>query len=516
MRLRGKKVRKEFLLLFMFGVFVFLASCGESTNEPEEYTVELPEIELPVVELPVIELPEIETLVIEPPPVPVQEISSRGQQIAYEFLRGFPSLFQPLGMRDENTGEFYVLVEGEWVEISNLMPAEIPMVFQSGVRDGLPDGSFTDTLGIFFGDTFYNARGDEITHAPFIRGNALAYDFQLMDLDGDGIPEVLIRFVARGTQTLDDGRSWGYQFYEPIILFRLSGIPHTIIREIPLPAQPHGHYYATFPNIYINNAGEKIIFIHSEGHITERKYTLTLEWEERANPLVQIYSDGTDCAAGWWSENGQHLAQFHPLTDMQNEFHEKMNTPLEPWQIAYAHLLWEYATRKLGDPEWDDRIGGSFFLMDIDRDGIPELIVANTFHFTSYLAGYSYVNGKLVQLEIPQFFDYSAAVVVPVNNAPGLIQMFGEAWISTSAFFTLNQNRLEIKNSVTHLGELGTFYGEGESWYVNGNRATQEEYNAAFYEFFGFAHDFDWWYELERIPQHVINETNISRFVFGA
>jgi len=507
--------------------FLILTSCGrapetlsEIHTEPQQNQSSL--YRQPETDAQPHETPESSSS-LSPSPLPdttnpleqqtIQKISPLGQQAAFEFLSGFPTLFQNLGFHDKNTEEFYALVAGEWINIANLPPTEIPMVFQGGVRDGMPEGSYTDTWGIFFGSDFYNKNGNLIANAPFIHeaqdGGALAYDFQLLNINDDGVPEILIRFVTRGTTTLLDGRAWGFQSFGPFVLYQLPLVEHGAIREIILPGQPLHHYYATFPHIYINDLGEKIIFIHTEGHITERAYSLN--FANQGNELEQILSDEMDDALHWWNENHQFLTEFLPLTDLQNDFYEKMRT-LESWQIAYANLLLDYATQKLGD-EYDDRLGGMFLLHDIDRRGIPQLIVANSFHFTHYLVGYSYENGELIRLDIEHFYDYSARVLAPIGNAPGLIQMFGEAWIDISAFLVLDGNRLTVENSVTFLGGWGTDDGE-DAWFVNDVEVTHEEYNRAFAEIFGFERDSDWWFEQKIIQHHHIDESSISRVIF--
>jgi len=129
------------------------------------------------------------------------------------------------------------------------------------------------------------------------------------------------------------------------------------------------------------------------------------------------------------------------------------------------------------------------------------------------LAGYSYEHGELIRLDIEHFYDYSARVLAPIGNAPGLIQMFGEAWIDISAFLVLDGNRLTVENSVTFLGGWGTDDGE-DAWFVNDVEVTQEEYNKAFAEIFGSERDSDWWFEQEIIQHHHIDESSISYVIF--
>ena len=74
----------------------------------------------------------------------------------------------------------------------------------------------------------------------------------------------------------------------------------------------------------------------------------------------------------------------------------------EPWRQAYTALLRDYLSRGFSAPwEAGGRTSGEFIYYDIDKDGVPELIVADSFHFTSYLAVYTFRGGRVVQIDQP-------------------------------------------------------------------------------------------------------------------
>ena len=153
-------------------------------------------------------------------------------------------------------------------------------------------------------------------------------------------------------------------------------------------------------------------------------------------------------------------------------------------------------------------------LVDIDQSGTANLIVADTFHFTSYLAAFSFEGGELSQLQVDFFHDYSAPVMLPLDGYPGIVQLFREAWISDISKFMLLGNILVEVKSVRALDWLGT-EDEEPAWYVDGVAVTQAVYDAALLEFFGFTWDdvSDWDFETVFISNHVINEQNIRNIV---
>ena len=262
---------------------------------------------------------------------PVQQISPFGKQVAIEFLSGFQSIFQSTkGLHDTNTGGFYAWIDWEWVDIDDLPEADIPLVFQSGVRGGVPDNWYSDTYGAFFGNNFYDRQGNMLIDVPFIREShlpdwgTLADSFILFDFDGNGIPDIVVKFVERGTQIWDDGRheqgqGWGFSYHGPFVLYRF--IDGTYREVATLPSQSVGHYYATFPSFYINDLGEKIVYV-SDGHVCCQAYHFTfIDGGAELEPIFFECIYGSDVWY-WWNENHIYFAQIHPLTELQNEISE--------------------------------------------------------------------------------------------------------------------------------------------------------------------------------------------------
>jgi len=128
---------------------------------------------------------------VEPPelwPLPNVAISDFGQQVAEEFLSQFDSLFIPVGTSYDG-----YLFSWFYQELPMPIYTCMPYILWDD-SDGWPG-------------KFYDHHGNEIDidEAPFLLGSSLgtfvAYDFQLYDLDYDGVPEIVVTF-ARSTQML--------------------------------------------------------------------------------------------------------------------------------------------------------------------------------------------------------------------------------------------------------------------------------------------------------------------------
>ncbi|MCL2378034.1 MAG: hypothetical protein FWC77_02805 [Defluviitaleaceae bacterium] len=140
------------------------------------------------------------------------------------------------------------------------------------------------------------------------------------DADDSGIPDIVIRFIERGTRVWDYGRygqGWGYANHRPFVLFRFIDGAYTEVGIMPF--QPAGHYYATFPYFYVNYLGEKIIYIYSDGHTESYAYHFRLTGDSaELEPILFDCIYGSDVWI-WWHENNYNYAQIYPLTGLQNE-----------------------------------------------------------------------------------------------------------------------------------------------------------------------------------------------------
>jgi hypothetical protein len=174
------------------------------------------------------------------------------------------------------------------------------------------------------------------------------------------------------------------------------------------------------------------------------------------------------------------------------------------WQEAYVNLLRDYAARSIGVSscgETSNPPGGSFLVYDIDGDGIPEIIVVDRFHFTTYVAAYSYRNG-LISLEADYFYDYGTMFFSLPGNGMGMRSNEG-AW-NSAAVLVVEGDSLIPEISLRRGEE------EGEIWWrVNDEVVTEEEHDVLYYSLFG-----DW---NERIPvprHHEITDETIHYAIF--
>ena len=105
---------------------------------------------------------------------PLVEISDYGRQVAEDFLSQLPSLFS-FGLRQNDGSYFYLgsASAGVQMEITDVRPYVSTASHTSGI--------------------LYDRQDNRINHNPqFPDFGLVARDFRLFDLDGDGIPEILI------------------------------------------------------------------------------------------------------------------------------------------------------------------------------------------------------------------------------------------------------------------------------------------------------------------------------------
>ncbi|MCL2564910.1 MAG: hypothetical protein FWE24_03750 [Defluviitaleaceae bacterium] len=187
---------------------------------------------------------------------------------------------------------------------------------------------------------------------------------------------------------------------------------------------------------------------------------------------------------------------------------EEIKAQSLPWQEAYIALLSEYAERSIGywfDGESPNPPGGYFMLFDIDGDGVPELIVADRFHFTTYVAAYTFLDG-LIPLEVEYFYDYGT-FFFSLLNRPGLGMESNEGVWNSAAVLAIDGYRL--------VSEISLYRGEWEEndwqagWRINGECVTEDEHDRLYYSLFGD------WQARNRVLHHEITESNILEAVFG-
>ena len=256
----------------------------------------------------------------------VQEITPFGKQAAIEFLYGFPSIFQStIGLRDAITGNFYAWINGTWENVNNLSSNDVPLIFQSGVRDDSDPWRNID-LGILFNDIFYWPDGSliDIDDVPFIHewasqeggvftemdfllnygGIALADNFTLFDLNGDGIPEILIGFVeSRRKESQVHG-------HHPFVLYTFVDGEYRERGTIPTTFWGSMFFGMSSP-IFMSSLGEIVIYV-SDAYYGPRAYYLRLMDDGIVLELIypMIYC---------WDEFNAQYTRFYSLTKLQDE-----------------------------------------------------------------------------------------------------------------------------------------------------------------------------------------------------
>ena len=133
--------------------------------------------------------------------MPNAEITPYGRQVTENFLRQFPTIFQPRGWRNTQTGAFYVETYEFTVGFSDrwhIIPidnwdGDIPRIFLGGTSDDgfsfIADGNIFDREGNMIDDI------RSVQTARFINGNrevAYAWSFHLYNFVNNGIPDIVV------------------------------------------------------------------------------------------------------------------------------------------------------------------------------------------------------------------------------------------------------------------------------------------------------------------------------------
>ena len=141
-------------------------------------------------------------------------------------------------------------------------------------------------------------------------------------------------------------------------------------------------------------------------------------------------------------------------------------SPLK-WQEAYAVLLRDYAKKEIGEYAASMLgIGGLFTLYDINKCGVPELIIweASQGGFFSSYAAYTFENGVIVPLEInDRFGGRGYSIFSTPNDMPGIITVSVESGFTRHTLINMEEHSLNIKVSTV------------ESWTNNRSRLEPEK-----------------------------------------
>jgi len=190
---------------------------------------------------------------------------------------------------------------------------------------------------------------------------------------------------------------------------------------------------------------------------------------------------------------------------------------LTPWQEAYATLLRDYAMQVLGYSHcgtWSNQPGGSFILHDIDADGVPELIVVDRFHFSTYFAVYTFENNSVIPIEAEYFYDYGTSFFALSGGRPGIGMESNEGVWNSAATLVIEGYRLvpevRLQRGEGIREELGETWEDFRIWWrINDTEVTEANHDEMYYQIFGH------WHEREQIYGHEITEDNIRDIIFG-
>ena len=189
-------------------------------------------------------------------------------------------------------------------------------------------------------------------------------------------------------------------------------------------------------------------------------------------------------------------------------FEDCTGTPIvevvEKWQKAYATLLREYATRPV--PHGYYYFHRSFILYDINKDGIPELIITRISTGISGESIYTFTDGEVVPLTFrDDFFAYYTIMSRPDNQSGIIIFAYG--------YMTLMQ--IDETSMFAEIHLLSPLFKEDDwRWYINGVEVTEDEHNEMVDFIMVGRNMFSWYTHYHyHIWPYAITETNIQSVV---
>ena len=167
------------------------------------------------------------------------------------------------------------------------------------------------------------------------------------------------------------------------------------------------------------------------------------------------------------------------------------------WQEIYTAKLRYYAQLPAGEPgdvaEW------RFILHDINQNGIPELFLIVYYDgLVNIHSVYSIAYGNAVRLKTNMTNGFAAGIVLPPNDAPGIISVSSAGIVDIYDKFTLNGTVL------SHTGS-GDIVAVADSFRINARSVTEEEFEYTFGRL-----DEKLWLNL-----HEITDANMYDIIFG-
>ena len=184
----------------------------------------------------------------------------------------------------------------------------------------------------------------------------------------------------------------------------------------------------------------------------------------------------------------------------------------ESWQKAYAELLREYLTKP--SPNEDlYHVHRAFMLYDIDKDGVPELMIFYMAAGFWLEAFYSYRNGEIIPVKVQTeggFLIYYFRAYPTPDGRPGII--FADTLRHPDGpdayifdYWVLEGNTLVPAFNITRLFSdwVNCEVISRAGWFVRGEQVTEEEFIEVYNEFFRG------WRERGTIWPKMLNESYI-------
>jgi len=147
---------------------------------------------------------------------------------------------------------------------------------------------------------------------------------------------------------------------------------------------------------------------------------------------------------------------------------------LPVWQIAYRDLLINYI--EMAIDKSSDGSNGRFILYDIDRDGVPELLIfASHGIFNQLVSAYTFLDDLPKLLESQPIWLTSFST--PYDGRAGMIANSSESWFFSHDLFILEDGK--IFSYVFFLQDLLSFqqgYDDGEIYIIGHFEVSKEEF----------------------------------------
>jgi len=298
------------------------------------------------------------------------------------------------GMIIQSGGNFYlktiengILIAHETIEPEN--KARIPAT-SAGIEVRIEE-SVTEWRPIGWTSSWFEAYKALLHHYAHIFNNPAAdfAIFALHDIDADGTPELLIGYSA----TYDGGpraRIWFTTIYT---------FADNMISRVDIGSE----FFANWHNrIFAPRGGAPGIIVRSYDHI----FLKTIE-----NGILT--SRETTVAGGEAPIRAYGINQ----PNIDRWFNWRPTTWASSWQEAYIDRLDNFAIPCICD--LNPCPHRSFFLHDINGNGIPELFLVDEWFVTHYFSAYTFSQGELVPL-MPLGRDFLLDFFIPPDGAPGI------------------------------------------------------------------------------------------------